>query len=169
MICDRNAGMGECCHRAANSQNVKVSIWTLCMYWELSHRRRTDSGTVIWYENQSAHARPPASFRRWQNHELVFAHLSSVQNQDRKSQAANQRSSRWLMGALSTVSCYTVRSSMCEIALRSTTDEWRGRSQLIALRPRIRRARLLGIRLQWTWTSSWQHKFYYYLNQVSAT
>ena len=82
----------------------------------LSHRRRTDSRTVIWYANRSAHARPPASFRRWQNRERVFADLSSAQNLERKSQAANQRSSRWLMGALSTVSLYTVRTSMCKIA-----------------------------------------------------
>ena len=62
---------------------------------KLSHRGRTDSGTVIWYENRSAHARPPASFRRWQNRERVFADLSSVQNQERESQAANQRSPMW--------------------------------------------------------------------------
>ena len=32
-----------------------------------------DSGTEIWYENRSAHARPPTSFCSCQNHECVFA------------------------------------------------------------------------------------------------
>ena len=62
---------------------------------ELSHWKQTESGMVIWYKIQSAHARSPSSFRSCQNHERVFADLSSVQNQERKSQAANQRSCRW--------------------------------------------------------------------------
>ena len=62
--------------------------------------KQTDSGMVIWYKIQSAHARSPASFRSCQNHERVFADLSSVQNQERKSQAANQCSCRWRHGAL---------------------------------------------------------------------
>ena len=70
-------------------QNIWIYIFAFNS--KLSHRGLTDSGTVIWYENRSAHARPPASFRR----ERVFADLSSVQNQERESQAGNQRSSMW--------------------------------------------------------------------------
>ena len=58
-----------------------------CDTRELSYRRRTDSGTVMHYHPPP----PPASFRSCQNHEHVSADWSSVQNQERKSQAANQR------------------------------------------------------------------------------
>ena len=62
---------------------------------ELSHGWRMDSGTVIWSENRSARARLPASFCSYQNH---GPDLSSDQNQERKSQAANQRSCIWRHG-----------------------------------------------------------------------
>ena len=44
----------------------------------------------------------PLHLRSCKIHERVFADLSSVQNQERKSQAANQRSCRWRHGALCT-------------------------------------------------------------------
>ena len=120
----------------------RLNICTDSVISKLLHRRRTDSGTVIWNENRSAHARPPASFRRWQNRERFFADLSSVQNQERESQVANQRSSRWsrdswVHSPRSHASPYVLEFAKSQI--RRTADEWRGQSQLIALRPRIRR------------------------------
>ena len=102
-----------------------------CINSELSHRRRMDSGTVIWCKSRSAHARPPASFRCCQNHEWIFADLSSVQSQERKSQAANQRSCRRRHGmacalhvhALSSLFSDYRSSSICETA----NEENRGR------------------------------------------
>ena len=59
----------------------------------------------------------PASSRSYQNHERVFADLSSVQNQERKSQTANQRSCmRRSCSTICALSRTAVRSSICETA-----------------------------------------------------
>ena len=88
---------------------------------ELSHRRRTDSGTVLWYENWSAHARPPASFRSCQITNAFFADLVSVQNQERFKQPIS--SCRWRHVWYMCTARTTIRSSICETA----NEENRGR------------------------------------------
>ena len=93
-------------------------------------------GTEIWYENRSAHARP-TYFCSYQNHKRVFADLSSVQNQERKSQAVNQRSCRWRHSM--TYAALPFVLQFAKLQMRRTADEWWGQSQLIALQPRIRR------------------------------
>ena len=68
------------------------------------------------------------SFHQWQNRERVFADLSSVQN---RIASTNQRSSRWLMGALYTV--LTLYRTFFNVRNRklSTADEWRGHHRLL--------------------------------------
>ena len=72
-------------------------------------------------------ARPPASFRSCQNQERAFAELSSVQNQERMSQAANQRSCRWRhvrhMCTVRTIYCPFFNLRNCKWAEPWTSDE----------------------------------------------
>ena len=116
---------------------------------ELSHRRRTDSGTVIWYGNWSARTRPPHLFilAKIANAFLPNYRRCSIKNERVKQPISALLGDSWVHRARSHATPYVLQCAKSQIM--RTTDEWRGRSQLIALRPRIRRCSICESSVFW--------------------
>ena len=114
---------------------------------ELLHRRQTVSWMVIWYKNLSAHARPSASFCFCQitNTFLPIYHPCRIKNKIVKQPISALVGD--IICSVHRTSALPLTLQFAKLQMRRTADEWRGRSQLIALRPRIRRCSIYKARL----------------------
>ena len=150
-------------------------LFSTCMLFnrKLSHRGRTDSRTVIWHENRSAHARTPHLIvgGKIANAFLPIYRPWRIKNENVKQPISALLCDHVTHGCrVHDLTLYVyVRPSVLESAkwqIRRTTDEWRGQSQLIALRPRTRpcsicESSVLTIYealLQYLWYSQSQNK-----------
>ena len=114
------------------ASRLEVKLQSFHDIRELSHQWRTDSGTVIWYENRSAHAwHPPHLFvvAKIANTFLPIYRPRRIKTERVKQPISALLGDSWVHSARSHATPYVLQCAKSQI--RRTTDEWRGRSQFV--------------------------------------